>query len=169
MAEQPIGTRHLAGRSNSKDSEPHEARPNQGDVDATPNDDRSAAEAEPFDSAAANAETGGDRAASSHLQDASTAERGREAGYAPLLAAEQSEGFTGRWQQIQASFVDQPQEAVAQADALVADLMQRLAAGFADERERLEGQWDRGDDVSTEQLRLALTRYRSFFNRLLSA
>jgi hypothetical protein len=65
--------------------------------------------------------------------------------------------------------VDEPRDAVAEADALVADLMQRLAAGFSHERERLEGQWDRGDDVSTEDLRVALTRYRSFFDRLLSA
>jgi hypothetical protein len=87
----------------------------------------------------------------------------------PLLPVDQSERFTTRWQQIQASFVDQPRDSVEQADALVADLMQRLAASFSDERERLEGQWDSGDDVSTEDLRIALTRYRSFFDRLLSA
>jgi hypothetical protein len=87
----------------------------------------------------------------------------------PLLPSDQSEPFTARWQQIQTSFVDEPRDAVAEADALVADLMQRLAAGFSHERERLESQWDRGDDVSTEDLRVALTRYRSFFDRLLSA
>jgi len=87
----------------------------------------------------------------------------------PLFPSDQSEGFTSRWQEIQASFVDEPRDAVAQADALVADLMQRLATSFSQERERLEGQWDRGDDVSTEDLRVALTRYRSFFDRLLSA
>ncbi len=87
----------------------------------------------------------------------------------PLLPGTESERFTGRWQEIQSSFVDQPRESVEQADALVADLMQRLAAGFSEERSRLEGQWDRGDDVSTEDLRVALTRYRSFFGRLLSA
>lgn len=87
----------------------------------------------------------------------------------PLFASDQSERFTSRWQQIQTSFVDQPRDAVAEADALVADLMQRLAASFSQERERLEAQWDRGDDVSTEDLRVALTRYRSFFDRLLSA
>jgi hypothetical protein len=87
----------------------------------------------------------------------------------PLLPDDQTERFTTRWEEIQASFVDEPREAVAQADALVADLMQRLAAGFSAERERLEGQWDSGDDVSTEDLRVALTRYRSFFDRLLSA
>lgn len=87
----------------------------------------------------------------------------------PLLPPDQSERFTTRWHEIQSSFVDQPRDAVADADALVADLMQRLAASFSNERDRLEGQWDRGDDVSTEDLRVALTRYRSFFDRLLSA
>ncbi len=91
------------------------------------------------------------------------------AGRRPLLSHDQSEHFTTRWQEIQTSFVDQPRDSVEQADALVADLMQRLAAGFSNERERLEEQWDRGDDVSTEDLRVALTRYRSFFDRLLSA
>ena len=91
------------------------------------------------------------------------------ADHEPLFATDQSERFTSRWQEVQTSFVDQPREAVAEADALVADLMQRLAASFSQERERLEAQWDRGDDVSTEDLRVALTRYRSFFDRLLSA
>jgi hypothetical protein len=87
----------------------------------------------------------------------------------PLFPSDQSELFTTRWQEIQTSFVDRPRDAVADADTLVADLMQRLAASFSQERERLEAQWDRGDDVSTEDLRVALTRYRSFFDRLLSA
>jgi glutathione S-transferase len=86
----------------------------------------------------------------------------------PLLPADQAEQYASNWETIQASFVDEPREAVEQADRLVADLMQRLAAGFSEERERLESQWDQGDDVSTEDLRVALTRYRSFFNRLLS-
>jgi hypothetical protein len=66
-------------------------------------------------------------------------------------------------------FVDRPRESVEQADQLVADLMQRLAAQFSEERAELEGQWERDDDVSTGDLRAALTRYRSFFERLLSA
>jgi hypothetical protein len=99
------------------------------------------------------------------MQDAPSADTDHE----PLFPSDQSERFTSRWQEIQTSFVDQPRDAVAEADALVADLMQRLAASFSQERERLEGQWDRGDDVSTEDLRVALTRYRSFFDRLLSA
>lgn len=87
----------------------------------------------------------------------------------PLLDKPETESFTTRWREVQVDFVDRPRESVAQADALVADLMRRLAASFADERSRLEQQWDGGDDVSTEDLRVALTRYRSFFDRLLSA
>lgn len=87
----------------------------------------------------------------------------------PLLPADQAEQYKSNWETIQASFVDEPREAVEKADRLVADLMQRLAAGFSEERERLESQWEKGGDVSTEDLRVALTRYRSFFNRLLSA
>ena len=87
----------------------------------------------------------------------------------PLLSESESEDFTTRWREIQVGFVDEPRDSVAQADTPVADLMQQLAASFSDERARLEKQWDSGDDVSTEDLRVALTRYRSFFDRLLSA
>jgi hypothetical protein len=69
---------------------------------------------------------------------------------------------------IQAGFVDEPRHAVEQADNLVATTMKRLAEMFSAERSKLESQWDRGDDVSTEDLRLALQRYRSFFHWLLS-
>jgi hypothetical protein len=86
----------------------------------------------------------------------------------PLLAAEDAEGFRARWTDIQTGFVDAPRRAVEQADALVAELMQHLARTFADERGRLEGQWDRGDDVPTDHLRDAFQRYRSFFERLLA-
>lgn len=95
--------------------------------------------------------------------------QGEQEGEHTLLPSEQAGDFRERWQSIQAGFVDEPRQAVEQADALVADLLQRLAAGFSDERKRLEGQWDRGSDVSTEDLRVALTRYRSFFDRLLAA
>jgi hypothetical protein len=86
-----------------------------------------------------------------------------------LLPHDQGSEFHGRWESIQTTFVDDPRNAVENADALVAELMQRLADGFARERERLEGQWSRGEDVSTEDLRVVLQRYRSFFRRLLSA
>jgi hypothetical protein len=86
----------------------------------------------------------------------------------PLFSAEEAKDFRGRWDAIQVSFVDEPRQVVEQADSLVALAMKRLAEMFAAERARLEGQWDRGDDVSTEDLRLALQRYRSFFGRILS-
>jgi hypothetical protein len=86
----------------------------------------------------------------------------------PLVPQEHADRYRNEWQQIQAGFVDEPRKSVEAADRLVADLMQRLAAVFSEERERLENQWDSGDDVSTEDLRVALTRYRSFFDRLLS-
>jgi polyhydroxyalkanoate synthesis regulator phasin len=86
----------------------------------------------------------------------------------PLLQQEQSERLSERWEEIQASFVDRPQTAVEEADELVADLMQRITASPANEREQLEKRWSEGDDVSTEDLRVALTKYRSFFERLLS-
>jgi hypothetical protein len=86
----------------------------------------------------------------------------------PLFSAEEAKDFRGRWDAIQVNFVDEPRLVVEQADGLVAVAMKRLAEMFAAERSRLEGQWDRGDNVSTEDLRLALQRYRSFFGRILS-
>jgi len=86
----------------------------------------------------------------------------------PLFAADQAGEFKGRWTDIQVGFVDEPRQAVEQADALVAEVMKRLAEVFANERSTLESQWSRGGDVSTEDLRVALQRYRSFFDRLLS-
>jgi hypothetical protein len=103
-------------------------------------------------------------------QDTGDDRNGAErAGRSPLLPGDQSQAFTLRWREIQTSFVDEPRESVKKADSLVADLMQQLAASFSSQREKLEAQWDSGDDVSTEDLRVALTRYRSFFDRLLSA
>jgi hypothetical protein len=86
----------------------------------------------------------------------------------PLLSPDESDEFRARWDSVQVSFVDQPRQAVQQADSLVAGAMERLAEIFAEERVKLEGHWDRGDSVSTEDLRVALRRYRSFFGRLLS-
>jgi hypothetical protein len=86
----------------------------------------------------------------------------------PLFAREEADGFRTRWSAIQTGFVDEPRKAVEEADALVAEVMTRLAEVFARERTSLEGQWDRGDQISTEDLRQALRRYRTFFARLLS-
>jgi hypothetical protein len=86
----------------------------------------------------------------------------------PLFPTGEAEGFRTRWVEVQTGFVDEPRSAVEQADTLVAEMMKRLAQVFADERGKLEEQWSRGDDISTEDLRQALRRYRSFFDRLLS-
>jgi hypothetical protein len=98
--------------------------------------------------------------------DADTADTATKAGH--LLAADDAEAFRARWTDVQHGFVDAPRQAVEQADGLVAELMQHLAKTFADERGRLEGQWDQGGDVSTEDLRTAFQRYRLFFERLLT-
>jgi hypothetical protein len=101
-------------------------------------------------------------------ETASIAAAGAAVAQETLLSAEQANEFRVRWDTIQVGFVDEPRSAVEQADSLVAGAMKRLAEIFADERARLEGQWDRNEGVSTEDLRLALRRYRSFFGRLLS-
>ncbi|MFD7015362.1 hypothetical protein [Streptomyces sp. NPDC059928] len=85
----------------------------------------------------------------------------------PLLGEEQEE-FRARWQKIQSQFVDDPQDSVNAADQLVAETMQALATTFSSHKRDLEGQWHRGEEVPTEDLRVALQKYRSFFNRLLS-
>jgi hypothetical protein len=87
----------------------------------------------------------------------------------PLLPQDKGAELQTRWETIQVRFVDDPRSAVEEADALVASTMQQLADGFANAREDLEGQWSRGEDASTEDLRVALQRYRSFFRRLLAA
>jgi hypothetical protein len=101
------------------------------------------------------------------------AERGFDQGNraretAPLFPGNELETLRTRWKEVQTAFVDEPRRAVEQADGLVASAMKRLAEVFAEERSGLEQQWDRGDNVSTEDLRLALQKYRTFFERLLS-
>jgi hypothetical protein len=89
-------------------------------------------------------------------------------GHEPLFVANETENFRNRWHDVQTSFVDEPRRAVEQADQLVAAVIKRLAEVFADERNKMENEWSKGQDVSTEDLRQALRRYRSFFDRLLS-
>lgn len=86
----------------------------------------------------------------------------------PLFAQNDTQDFRARWEKIQIGFVDEPRKAVEQADELVAGAINRLAEVFATERQKLEAEWDKTDNVSTEDLRVALRRYRSFFDRLLS-
>jgi hypothetical protein len=96
------------------------------------------------------------------------ADQGGAPAHSPLFAERDLTELRNRWGDVQTGFVDEPRRAVEQADSLVADVMKRLAESFAAERATLEQQWDRGDNVTTEDLRLALQRYRSFFDRLLT-
>lgn len=89
-------------------------------------------------------------------------------GFAPLFDEGSLTDLRSRWSGVQTGFVDDPQRAVQQADELVAEVMKQLAEVFAKERSDLESGWSKGDDVSTEDLRVALRKYRSFFDRLLS-
>jgi hypothetical protein len=86
----------------------------------------------------------------------------------PLFSESEMGDFRSQWSKVQTGFVDEPRRTVEDADKLVAAVVQRLAEGFANERSGLEKQWDSGDNVSTEDLRVALQRYRSFFDRLLT-
>jgi len=84
-----------------------------------------------------------------------------------LFESNELDEFNGRWSDIQTSFVDEPRRAVEQADALVSDVITRIGDSFGKQRADLEGQWDGGGQVSTEDLRQVFQRYRSFFSRLL--
>jgi hypothetical protein len=86
----------------------------------------------------------------------------------PLLPKDLVQDLQSNWDRIQAEFVDEPRTAVQQADELVTRAIKNLADNFATSRNRLEEQWNRGNDVSTEDLRLALKQYRTFFHRLLA-
>ncbi|WP_328419163.1 hypothetical protein [Streptomyces sp. NBC_00443] len=121
------------------------------------------------EAAVAGSDTRGERAeADSTAQSQAQDQNGdAEDGAPQLLTPEDEEGFRTRWEHVQAKFVDDPRDAVHTADALVADVMQKLATTFADHKQELEGQWNRGEQANTEDLRQALRHYRSFFNRLL--
>ena len=105
----------------------------------------------------------GKMAAGTHSADA----RAETEAPTPLLPAEDVERFRADWERVQVGFVDEPRRAVQQADQLVAGLMRELAEGFAKARSSLEPEWDRGEDVSTEDLRQAFVHYRSLFDELL--
>ncbi len=97
-----------------------------------------------------------------------TAEIAQESSAEALFVSSEAQDFRSKWEKIQVGFVDEPRKSVQDADGLVAAAIKRLAEVFAEERSKLEHEWDRGDSVSTEDLRIALRRYRSFFDRLLS-
>jgi hypothetical protein len=95
-------------------------------------------------------------------------ERARTDGPVSLFSEEEARDFRKRWEQVQTEFVDEPRGSVEKADELVASTIKRLAEVFANERGGLEREWAKGDNVSTEDLRQGLRKYRSFFDRLLA-
>jgi hypothetical protein len=149
-SDEPLSTRDLAATPEERERERDAREPEDGEQAAAPDAGEQAARGEP-------------EAAPDEREGAPADDTG------PLLPERQGSEYMSRWEAIQVTFVDDPRHAVEEADALVATVMQQLADGFAHEREGLEGQWSRGEDVSTEDLRVALQRYRSFFRRLLSA
>jgi hypothetical protein len=107
------------------------------------------------------------------MAKAATEPRAHEAqpadqGPVPIFAGTEAAGYRTQWDAIQTGFVDEPRRTVEEADALVALVIKRLSEVFADERATLEHQWGRSNEISTEDLRVALRKYRSFFERLLS-
>jgi hypothetical protein len=170
-----ITTRTSEGRSKTTESRPDEtqpiAAPSAADDGSTeplstadiaggrPADDGASAPGERDAAGATDAVSGPARRHESDIPGPTVA---------PLFADDAAGELKERWTDIQAGFVDEPRASVERADALVAEVMQRLADSFATEREALERQWSRGDDASTEDLRVALRRYRSFFDRLLA-
>jgi len=99
-------------------------------------------------------------------------QRNAEEPLAPLFAPDAAEDFRSRWDAVQIGFVDDPKQAVSKADELVGEVMKSLSDTFAKERSNFEadmgGEMGGEDSASTEHLRVALRRYRSFFQRLLS-
>lgn len=161
-----LTTADLAGttRDTGTESEGQEAEPDTVPASAdTVEPERPAQTDEDAESEAAPRSTDSSQAATGKHEPDADRER------SPLLPQDEAAEFQTRWKALQTSFVDEPRRAVEEGDTLVAELMQKLANSFAEERQSLETQWDRGDDVSTEDLRIALQRYRSFFDRLLSA
>jgi hypothetical protein len=99
---------------------------------------------------------------------AATPARVEEERPSPLFHDQELAGYRTRWSGIQTGFVDEPRRAVEEADTLVSELTTRLAESFAEEKRRLEERWGKAENVSTEDLRQAMRRYRSFFERLLT-
>jgi hypothetical protein len=94
--------------------------------------------------------------------------RGGQTEVPSLFGKPEIEELRSRWNTIQTNFIDEPRGAVKDADALVASAIKQISEAFTEQRNQLEKQWRRGDQISTEDLRLALQRYRAFFSRLLS-
>jgi hypothetical protein len=173
--EEKISTADLAGaRTDSRTDRQAERAPHEDiiDVEAEAHDVRAVevqkteltAQAVPVEQVG----EAGAAAAPARVSANQSPNQANEAERGPLFPSEEAATLRSKWDAIQVGFVDEPRRSVQEADGLVAATMKRLAEQFATERSNLESQWDRGSDVSTEDLRIALRRYRSFFGRLLS-
>lgn len=173
--DEPLTTADLAGTATRPGAETPNTEPVRDTADLGPdggprlvrNEARDAGTAEAMARSTNRAETASP-GATNFGNDASQ-QAPTTAGSTPLLTEMEVNDLRSRWTDIQAGFVDEPRRSVEQADQLVASAIQKLAEGFARERASLEKQWESGSDVSTEDLRLALQRYRTFFGRLLNA
>lgn len=173
--EEPLTTADLAGTATRSGADNPKPEPVREDSDVTTGsgptlvrkEQRYGATGEELPGSANQEETFSP--ASSTAAKDSSRDMSNAAGSAPLLSETELTDLRNRWSDIQAGFVDEPRRSVERADELVASAIQRLAEGFARERASLEKQWESGSNVSTEDLRLALQRYRSFFGRLLNA
>jgi hypothetical protein len=168
-SEETLSTRDIASPAPAQE---HTLRDGTDDVEATTTEPAGVEESAVERDDIGERDTAADRrSAADDIGERDTAADQRPAADddGPLLPESQGQELQSRWEAIQVRFVDDPRNAVEEADALVASTMQQLADGFASAREDLEGQWSRGEDISTEDLRVALQRYRSFFRRLLAA
>jgi hypothetical protein len=148
-----------AGESYDDESRADESRADGGDHTLS-TADLASASAQPAGSHAdTDTDTDSDR-------DTRSADSGGDIEAPPLIDEEKITGFRDRWQNVQTGFVDDPKQAVHQADELVAAVISALATTFAEHKSELEGQWRQGEPA-TEELRIALRRYRSFFDQLL--
>lgn len=162
-----LSTEQLAGMKSNPTSDPHHVG---GTVDGAPgagaaneSQDRNRQEVHPTQIARPVGEANG------HSMSRTEGMNGSHTGdHVALMAESEASGLRNRWNDIQSGFVDEPRRSVEQADSLVAETMQQLAKVFAAERSKLEEDWSRGSEVSTDDLRMALQKYRSFFQRLLT-
>ncbi|HEY1423850.1 MAG TPA: hypothetical protein VGF20_10380 [Candidatus Acidoferrum sp.] len=165
MEDEKLSTADLAGASREDTTDSMEARKHRiaGDVHTDSSEERREM---PRATAPINRSTELSPSVATATGAAAVMAKDPESG--PLFSPEEAGDLRSKWDAIQGAFVDEPRKAVQQADSLVAMAMKSLAEQFASQRSTIEGQWDRGGDVSTEDLRLVLRRYRSFFGRLLS-
>ncbi len=148
----------------SVDSEPSPADPSTGPQSETPLADEPPAPQQ--ETQVQRSETATRQPETANVGAVSTS--AEPAGDKPLFADDALSGLRSRWDDVQAGFVDDPRECVQKADGLVSDVVEQLTAGFSQARTRLEEQWGRGEEASTEDLRIALKGYREFFQRLLA-